>query len=289
MKKLSWDDLHLFLHVARGGGLSAAARTSGLSPATVGRQMLVLEEALGQPLFDRRQTGYRLTREGQALFERLLPMEASARDIEAWQAEGEGRPLVRIACGTWLGWFFARHMPALQTQADRFRLDFTIAEQRASLTHRESDIGIRAVEPEEPNLAARKLCDVAYAAYRLRGSTAAEERWIAVAEDAAISAYLAWPHRHHAAAVAVLVNRPRSLRDMAASGAGLAVLPCFVGDQDRRLERAGPEIAALRHRQWIVTHADGRHRAEVRTVAARMTSLVREARPLFEGRGLADA
>lgn len=45
--KAGWDDLHLFLAVAREGGLSPAARATGRSAATLGRRMLALERAMG--------------------------------------------------------------------------------------------------------------------------------------------------------------------------------------------------------------------------------------------------
>ena len=61
MKNPNWEDLRIFVHVARGGGLSAAASELGLSPATVGRRMLLLEQQVARPLFVRRQSGYELT------------------------------------------------------------------------------------------------------------------------------------------------------------------------------------------------------------------------------------
>ncbi len=79
------------------------------------------------------------------------------------------------------------------------------------------------------------------------------------------------------------VNRPRSLRDLALAGAGIAVLPCFVGDLEPRLQRAGEEIVELRHRQWIVMNNDDRHRAEIRTVVDRMKKLLRSHADLFAG------
>ncbi|RYH02934.1 MAG: LysR family transcriptional regulator, partial [Alphaproteobacteria bacterium] len=60
----SWDDLRLFLDVARLGGLSAATETTGLSAATLGRRVTALERQVGEPLFVRSQTGYRLTPSG---------------------------------------------------------------------------------------------------------------------------------------------------------------------------------------------------------------------------------
>lgn len=285
MKNINWDAYELFMQVARHGGLSGGAIVTGLSPATIGRRMLDLEEAIGRSLFLRSRTGYRLTAEGSALFAQILEMEGAARRIESWKREGTGSPLVRVACGTWLAWMFARNFSVVRTEQDRFRLDFYIAERRASLAHRESDIGIRAFEPQEPNLAAVKLGEVAYAAYRARSAhPSIADRWLAVSEEDAISAYLRWPHENRTDQVVVTVNRPRSLRDLALAGAGTAVLPCFVGDQDMRLERVGEEIAGLRHSQWIVMNNDDRHRREIRTVVDRMVKFIRGHAELFAGR-----
>ena len=75
MKNMHWNDLRMFVHVARGGGLTAAADALGSSPATVGRRMLALEAAVGRPLFIRRQTGYELTVDGRTLFAKALALE----------------------------------------------------------------------------------------------------------------------------------------------------------------------------------------------------------------------
>jgi len=285
MKNVSWDAYELFMHVARHGGLSGGAAVTGLSPATISRRMLDFEEAVGRSLFLRSRTGYQLTADGSALFAQILEMEGAARRIENWKREGAGSPLVRIACGTWLAWMFTRNLSVIRTERDDFRLDFYVGERRASLAHRESDIGIRAFEPQEPNLAATRLGEVAYAAYRARNAhPSVAGRWLAVSEEDAISAYLRWPHEHRADQLVVTVNRPRSLRDLALAGAGTAVLPCFIGDQDMRLERVGEEIVSLRHSQWIVMNNDDRHRREIRTVVNRMVKFIKDNADLFVGR-----
>jgi DNA-binding transcriptional LysR family regulator len=285
MKNTIWDAYQLFLDVARGGGLTAAAAATGLSPATVGRRMLELESRIGRPLFLRSQTGYALTGEGQALFDQLLDMEAAARKVDSWQREAAGTAIVRIACGTWVGRLLSQNMPSICSERDGFRIDLHLAERRASLAHRESDIGIRAFEPEETNLAAVRTGDVAYAAYQARNMRfSGPKRFLAVAEEEAISNYLRWPHRNEGEAIAVTVNRPRSLYDLTLAGAGIAVLPCFVGDLEPRLERVGDEIDALRHGQWIVMNDTDRHRREIRIVVDRMIRLLRSHADLFAGR-----
>ncbi|MBB4227698.1 LysR family transcriptional regulator [Rhizobium mongolense] len=284
MKNTPWDSYQLFLQVARRGGLTGASVASGLSPATVGRRMLELEQETGRMLFARSQTGYRLTADGQTLLDHLQEMEAAARKVDAWRQAGEGGATVKIAAGTWVAWLLTGNFSAIRMPADAFNIVLTIGEARANLAYRESDIGIRAFEPDEANLAARLLGEVAYAVYVRRNAGELENRWIAVAEDEAISAYLRWPYRQTPEPIVATVNRPRSLPDLVRAGAGKAVLPCFVGDLDPELQRLGGELAELRHRQWIVLNNEDRHRPEIRTVADRMTKLLKSYADLFAGK-----
>jgi DNA-binding transcriptional LysR family regulator len=246
--------------------------------------MLELEQEVGRALFARSQTGYRLTSDGQALLDHLQEMEAAARKVDAWRQAGEGGATVRIAAGTWIAWLLTENFAAIRMPGDAFSIALTIGETRANLSYRESDIGIRAFEPEESNLAARLLGDVAYAVYIRRNASEAEDRWVAVAEEDAISAYLRWPYRQAAGAIVATVNRPRSMPDLVRAGAGKAVLPCFVGDLDPELQRLGGELPELRHRQWIVMNNEDRHRPEIRAVTDRMTRLLKSYADLFAGK-----
>lgn len=285
MKNVTWDSYQLFLDVSRSGGLTGAAALTGLSPATVGRRMVELEERIGKALFQRSQTGYALTADGRTLFDRLQAMENAARDIEGWQKASLASSVVRIAVGTWNAWLLTGNFSAICTDRDDFRIDLFIAEQRASLAHRENDIGIRAFEPQEKNLAAIRTGEVAYAPYRLRNAAVSvADRWLAVAEENAISAYLRWPHENRNNEIVVTVNRPTALLDLVLAGAGVAVLPCFVGDADARLAREGEELESLRHNQWIVMNNDDRHRRDIRAVADRMTRLIKSHSDLYAGR-----
>ena len=70
-----WDDLRVFLAVARGGGLSAAARAVGCDASTVQRRMLRFEQGLGVRLFERQARGYALTQVGQELLAAAARLE----------------------------------------------------------------------------------------------------------------------------------------------------------------------------------------------------------------------
>lgn len=285
MKDIGWDFYQTFLAVARGGGLTAAAQATGLSPATIGRRVLDLEQAIGRTLFARSQTGYTLTTDGQLLFDQLMEMEAAVRRVESWRMETGGTATVRLMAGTWNARLIAGNFRDLCSERDRFRVELTVGETRAPLSHREHDVALRAVQPEEQNLAARLIGEVAYAVYRARSAPAyIPERWIAIGEAEAISNYLRWPHRNRSAQIVATVNRPRSILDLVKAGAGNAVLPCFIGDSEPGLERASEEIAELRHRQWVVTNNDDRHRREIRTVADRLVRLLKAHADLAAGK-----
>jgi DNA-binding transcriptional LysR family regulator len=211
-------------------------------------------------------------------------MEAAARKIDAWRQAGSVGATVKVAAGTWVAWLLTENFVAIRKPGDAFAISLTVGEARANLNYRESDIGIRAFEPEESKLAARLLGEVAYAVYTRRNVDATEDRWVAVSEEDAISNYLRWPHRNAGGLIVATVNRPRSLLELVRGGAGKAVLPCFVGDLDPELQRLGGELPELRHRQWIVMNNEDRHRPEIRTVADRMTKLLKSYVDLFAGR-----
>ena len=64
---MDWDDLRIFLAVARAESLSAAGRKLKIDPATVGRRIARLEEAVAARLFVKGPQGYALTDAGGRL------------------------------------------------------------------------------------------------------------------------------------------------------------------------------------------------------------------------------
>ena len=98
---IGWDDLRLFLDVARLGGLSAATATTRLSAATLGRRVTALEKQIGEPLFVRQQTGYRLTPVGEELLRRAEDVEAAMQSLTRWREGTLPDRIVRVSAGPW--------------------------------------------------------------------------------------------------------------------------------------------------------------------------------------------
>src|SRR5919107_601920 len=88
MAAVDWNDLRFFLAVARDGSTLAAGRSLRVSQTTVARRIAALEEAIGFPLFEKRQAGYALTPAGEDLLDRARQVGmAAAAFTEAAAAE----------------------------------------------------------------------------------------------------------------------------------------------------------------------------------------------------------
>ena len=75
--EMDWDDLRIFLAVARAESLSAAGRSLKIDPATVGRRIARLEQAMGARLFTKGPQGYALTPEGERLLTHAIRAETA--------------------------------------------------------------------------------------------------------------------------------------------------------------------------------------------------------------------
>src|SRR6478735_2362381 len=165
MEAISWDDLRLFLDVARLGGLSAATATTGLSPATLGRRVTALEQQIGEPLFVRRQTGYELTPAGEQLLARAEDVEQAMLGVARWRDGNVGEKIVRVSAGTWTSAFISRHIGEIWQVDDGIRVELVTANEKVDIGRRAADLGLRAARPTEPFLAGRQIGRVAHALY----------------------------------------------------------------------------------------------------------------------------
>src|SRR5688500_17817955 len=165
MEDIGWDDLRLFLDVARLGGLSAATATTKLSAATLGRRVTALERQIGEPLFIRSQTGYQLTEAGEALLSRAEDVEVAMRALVSWREGKLGDRIVRISAGPWTSAFISQHIGSIWTVDDGVRVELVTTVERVDIGRRNADIGIRSERPTEQWLAGRLSGKVAHAIY----------------------------------------------------------------------------------------------------------------------------
>ena len=288
MKEPSLDDLRVFLAVASEGSLNAAANHLSASTATLSRRTNQLELQTGRTLFRRHAGGYELTADGASLRERVLVLDAVRADLTDWLAGPASRATVRVSAGTWTCGFLADQFAHLQQSVDDFTLVLVSTEERSSIVHREVDIGLRNARPDEQNVAVRRVAEVCFASYSARSASFDGEDplrwpWLLVVPECARTPSARWMVQHRLSRAALQVTSSRTLLDLALAGAGVTVLPCFVGDRLPGLRRVGPVIAELTESQWLVMHGDTRHRPAVRSVLERIGTVIEENAGLYRG------
>ncbi|KIN66340.1 Transcriptional regulator, LysR family [Sulfitobacter noctilucicola] len=171
----NWDDLRLFLAVARERTLSSAGKLVRLDPATLGRRVARLEKQLDAVLFVKSPQGYALTEAGEQLFRRA---EAADRAMRLAMAEvvppsdmltGQ----IRIGAPDGAANFLLPQICA-GLAADHPGLDIQIVAlpRVFNLSRREADMAIAVSAPEAGRLVVQKL-----SAYRLH--LAAAESYLA--------------------------------------------------------------------------------------------------------------
>jgi DNA-binding transcriptional LysR family regulator len=106
---------------------------------------------------------------------------------------------------------------------------------------------------------------------------------VSLGTDVANQRWKRWAFEQRSQFITNWVNAPRSMFDLVKAGAGIGVLPCFIGDRDPCFVRAGHVIDELSHYLWIVMHDDERDRQSVRTVADRLSALFAANASLFCG------
>src|SRR5262249_716472 len=107
---MDWDDVRVFLAVARYGSLRAAGRALGLSQPATGRRLAAFEATFGGPtLFDRLPEGMRLNADGEALMPAAQQLESAALAVERRRAAGSPAlsGTVRVSVGEWAASFLA--------------------------------------------------------------------------------------------------------------------------------------------------------------------------------------
>ncbi len=171
---MQWDDMRVFLAVARMESLSAAGKSLKIDPATVGRRIARLEENMGLPLFAKSPQGYALTEAGQRILARAEQAEqalvAAKEDISGQTDQLSGQ--IRIGAPDGCANFLLPQVCAAIARANP-DLDIQILAlpRVVNLSKREADMVIAVSPPKAGRLSVQKIAD-----YRLH--LAAHEEYL---------------------------------------------------------------------------------------------------------------
>ncbi|WP_085583731.1 MULTISPECIES: LysR family transcriptional regulator [unclassified Pseudomonas] len=173
---MDWDDLKVFIFVAKSNNVTEAGASLKVSASTVSRKIAALEESLGAALFLKKTNGYFLTEAGRALLPLALETEERFKLIERQMSQPGERMAgqVRIDCPELMGTHLI--IPALaqfREQYPEISFDFFNSAVSSKLTQSHSDIIVRLRRPENGNFTMRRVGTLTQALFCSEGYAAA--------------------------------------------------------------------------------------------------------------------
>ncbi|WP_148864222.1 LysR family transcriptional regulator [Marinobacter fonticola] len=293
---LAWNDFELVLAIAAAGSLSGAARTLGVSHATVFRRLGDTEQRLGVTLFDRSRTGYQPTLAGEELAETAKVMDEAALTAERKVAGRDLEPSGEIWATTTDSLLMGLLAPLFTQFRDKYPgilLDVAVSNQLFNLTRREADVAIRPSNRPPENLIGRPLTTIGQAVYGHRslglspGETIdayAGQPWIGAGPRLTDSALDQWMDSHALKTSCIYrVDTLVSILSAVRSGMGLAVLPCYLADGDTDVVQLTDPIPELEYGLWFLMHPDLRGVVRIHALMDFLTDAIRAQKDRLAG------
>ncbi len=292
---MDWDNVRVFLAVARAGQILAASKRLGVNHATVARRMTALEDALSTRLLTRRTNGCELTPAGENFLQFAERIEAEM--LSARSALGEEDVViagtVRIGAPDGFGIsFLAPVLSQLTLRHPHLKVQLVPVPVSFSLSRREADIAITVDIPAQGRLIAKKLVDYSLALYAGRSylkersapasvADLSDHRLVGYVEDLLVN-----PSLHYAPEFSrewhANFEISSSLGQVAAvrAGAGIGMLHTFIAREHDDLIPVLPDCS-IRRSYWLSYHESVRGLQRVKVVADFITGEVSKAAQRF--------
>ncbi|TCA10259.1 LysR family transcriptional regulator [Rhizobium leguminosarum] len=292
---MNWDDVRIFLAVARTGQILAASKRLGLNHATLSRRLTSLEEALKTRLFIRRTNGCELTAEGEVFLASAERMETEMLAVQASLGHTDTAIAGTVRVGAPDGFgvsFLAPRMGRLIERHPELKIQLVPVPRSFSLSQREADIAITLERPDQGRLVSSKLTDYTLGLYASRNYLASQgapadidalkgHRRIGYVEDLIFTASLnfsgavmrSWDAGFE---ISTAIGQTEAVR----TGAGIGILHDYIARQYPELQRILPEVS-IRRAYWTTYHETARDLLRVRSVADFLQELVSAERHIF--------
>lgn len=157
-----WDDLRIFLAVARNESISGAGRVLKLDPATVGRRIQRLEDMLGAALFIKSPQGYALSDDGQRLLSHAERAEQSVlqagEEIRGQTGQLTGQVRIGAPDGS-ANYLLPQVCARIAEQNPGLELQIVALPRVINLSKREADMAITVSQPVTGRLTVQKITD----------------------------------------------------------------------------------------------------------------------------------
>lgn len=268
---MDWDDLRVFLAVARAESLSAAGKGLKIDPATVGRRIARLEEVTGTRLFAKSPQGYALTEAGT----RLLPHAEAAERASLAAAEslsGPGGLTGQIRLGAPDGcanYLLPQVLARICDANPGLEVQIVALPRVFNLSKREADMAIAVSRPEAGRLTVQKLTDYHLHLAASRSYLAAhpvnspqdlrDHRFVGYIPDMIFDKELDYLAEIGAGPAVLTSNSVSVQLNWLRHGAGVGVVHDFALPAAPELTRVLTDRISLTRAFWLIRHeGDGR-------------------------------
>ncbi len=291
---MNWDDLRIFLAVARATSLSTAAQALGVNQSTVSRRLAAMEENLGTRLIERRAKGHTLTAAGQELSAIAGNVEDEFIRVDAKVAGRDTRlsGRLRVTCvDMMVDRYLAPHVASFCAEHTEIELSLLTPFQPLDIMRREADVAVRVSASPPETLVGRRLFDFALAVYASPDFVdalpdepdPAQFNWVGWASDDYNKRMIT--DNYPDAKVCHRIDSLLVLNALVQQGLGASVLPCYWADKNCALRRVyNQPVSQSGLGLWVLAHPDVRHVERVRAFTGFIQKAFQHDRDLFEGR-----
>lgn len=281
LEELDWDDLRIFVAVARAGNFSDAAKTLRMDHSTVSRRIAQLELCLGGALFERHRTGLRPVPLAATVLPHAEAVEGGVIGLREALSGGDGAPAgtVRIAMMEGIGsLYLARRLLPLGRKYPQLKLELVTSARHVDVSRREADIFLSFFEPTGRQMHCERAGSFTLSLYgspsyfeesgEPRSVAELSQHWFTGYVDDMIEvSTVRWLEEVIASPrMAFRSNSMIAQMSAAAAGAGLALLPRFAVTNEPALRPVLEREVAVRRELWLSVHDDLQYVSRIKAV-----------------------
>ncbi len=296
---MAWDDLRVFLAIARSGSLSQAARQMKLDHSTVSRRLAQLELCLGGALFERQRNGLKRTELGERIVAHVETMEGGVIALREALGSDNQEPagVVRVAMMEGIGsLYLARRLAPFVERHPKIHIELVTSAQLVNVSRREADIFLSFFKPAGRGLSCTLAGSFVLSLYGAQAyfdrhgepqsvADLVNHRFVGYVDDLIQVDTVRWLDEVIAApAIALHSNSMIAQMTAAASGAGLVLLPRFSVQKEDQLRPVLERVVAVKRELWLNVHHDLQYSGRVRVVTDYLRDLLLRDQDYLNGR-----
>lgn len=267
---MNWDDMRLFLGLARNGRVAIAAKGLKVDPTTLIRRVKKLEDSLNCNLFELTKKGYVLTSQGSELVRYIE--KAEHYFLEAQNELSDERShlagTIRVSVSEGFGsWFLAPLLPDFKAQYPGICIELVATSGFLNLNKREADMAILLEKPSKGLLITQKLTD--YELYLYTHETLVQSakpkrlqdlrhfNLVSYVPDLVYAPQLKFIEETALSQLSALRSTSiNAQHQMLVNGAGVGILPKFIAEHQPGLVRLLQQDIHIKRTFWLASHKE---------------------------------